>query len=59
MKGQDLLHLDQPSKDKAFIGQKNIYETLGLSDTPLENVKNTLSIQAQKIKRNIAKRSVT
>ena len=35
VKGQDLLHLHKPSKDKKFINQKDVYKTLGLGMTLL------------------------
>lgn len=38
VKGQDLLHLDEPSKDPSFIRQKGIYKELGLSTEPMKNV---------------------
>ena len=38
VKGQDLLHLDEPSKDKKLEEQKDIYKELNIEPTPLENV---------------------
>ena len=38
VKGQDLLHLDEPSKDPNFNRQKDIYKELGLSTEPMKNV---------------------
>jgi uncharacterized protein len=38
VKGQDLLHLDESSKDPIFAKQKDIYKKLGLECTPMTNV---------------------
>ena len=52
VKGQDLLHLDKPSTDKKFQQQKDVYKTLGLSTTPIEDVPYFYPFSHKKAKNN-------